>query len=132
MRKTDAGPFEARLVSCDAVRTRLPAWLKLPADARPTACVEIAAEDGPIRVLNFTTAMEIPDFWEKFYEPVVDAQHLTYPAAAVAGRRTNSKPPPSLSAAIDGPDGTDHAMTIDAFYQDDQTLAVITLRRRLP
>jgi len=130
MRKTDAGPFGARLVSCDAVRTHLPAWFKLPDDARPTTCLEIAADDGPVQVLNFTTAIEIPDLWDKFYEPMVDAQHLDYVGGSASGRRENRKPPPSLSYSIDGPDGTDRAMSIDAFYQDDITLAVITLRRR--
>jgi hypothetical protein len=133
LHKQDAGPYDARLVSCDAVRAYLPAWLRLPHDAELTACLEIAADDRTEQVLNFTTALGIPTLWEEFYEPVVSAQGLGYHGGSASGPGTGGRNAPrSLSYGIDGPDGTDSAISVDAFIRDNRTLAVITVRRRSP
>jgi hypothetical protein len=133
MRATDAGPHKARLVSCAAVVTRLPAWFRLTADAEPTACLEIAADDGAVQVLNFLTAVGIPALWEEFYEPSVSAVGLGFHGASASGPgRETRGAPRSLSYAVDGPDGIDNAVSIDAFYRGDRTLVMVTLRWRAP
>jgi hypothetical protein len=133
MRATDAGPYLAQMTPCNSVIPRMPGWFRLPTDAAPTACLEIAVDDGTVLVLNFQTSNGIPELWDEFYEPLVSAAGLDYRGGSASGPGVGTnRAPRSLSYTVDGPDGVDDLLSIDAFFRDDKTLAVVTLRLRRP
>jgi len=130
MRETDVGPYFARLVPCSAVAASLPAWFRLTDDAAPTSCLEITGDGRTVQVLNFLTVVGIPALWDEFYEKQASAAGLGFHGASASGPGVETRRAPrSLAYAVDGPDGGDNALSIDAFYRGDRTLAVITLRR---
>jgi hypothetical protein len=74
----DAGPFAAALVDCnDFDATNPPAWFRMPPLSRRETCVRLQNGDGETHALNLLTTLEIPDLWEKFYAPLVEAAGLT-------------------------------------------------------
>jgi hypothetical protein len=133
MREADAGPYRALLVPCASVVANLPAWFRLTDDAVLTSCLEIRGESGTVQVLNFRTAVAIPALWDAFYEPLASAAHLDYVGGSASGPGGETRQAPrSLGYTVDGPDGVNNTLSIDAFNWDGRILAVITLRRGRP
>jgi hypothetical protein len=102
-------------------------------DAVLTSCLEIRGESGTVQVLNFRTAVAIPALWDAFYEPLASAAHLDYVGGSASGPGGETRQAQrSLGYTVDGPDGVNNTLSIDAFNWDGRILAVITLRRGRP
>lgn len=133
MRASDAGPYAVHLVPCTEVVASLPTWFRLTDDAATTGCLEIASDDGPVQVLNFQTAGGIPALWDEFYEPRASAAGLGFHGGSASGAGVETRQAPrSLAYSVDGSDGADSALSIDAFLRGNLTLAAVTLRLGRP
>jgi hypothetical protein len=106
---------------------------RLTADVEPTACLEIAGDGGTVQVLHFLTSIDIPALWDEFYEPVVSRSGFDFSGGSASGPGREGRGAPRwLSYTVDGPNGLDRTLSIDAFHRGDLTLTMITLRRRWP
>jgi hypothetical protein len=74
-----------------------------------------------------------PALWDAFYEPLASSAHLDYVGGSASGPGGETRQAPrSLGYTVDGPDGVNNTLSIDAFNWDGRILAVITLRRGRP
>jgi hypothetical protein len=152
------GPYAVRSVPCAEVETAWPTWFRVPGDSsetEPLACVHVAGADLDVYVMNFLTAVPIPQIWDELYEPLVEQAKRTASGGYSMGGKNGQKlaretvlgnavraPRPGASGprpggqlfyGIDPPPGSPERETrLQATHVGDETLVVASFRKPPP